>query len=175
MFGGSIMTATDVAVAAGLVHLGNADHVAHIRADAPQILEVIAAPLRRAVQRAGSVPQGGPVVLIGGSVWLAAATLGSGYTVIPEHHAAANAVGAATAAVSGDVDRLVSLEGVSRREALAEAVSDAVHEAVSAGADPASVRVAWAEDAPLTYLPGNVTRVRVKAFGALAAEVLRGR
>jgi hypothetical protein len=174
VFGGRVMTATDIAVAAGLAHLGNANHVAHLRADAPRILEVIAAPLRRAVQRAGSVPHGGPVVLIGGSVWLAVAALGSGHTLLPEHHAAANAVGAATAAVSGDVDRLVSLEGVSRREALAAAVSDAVHEAVAAGADPASVKVAWAEDAPLTYLPGNVTRVRVKAFGALAAEVPRG-
>jgi N-methylhydantoinase A/oxoprolinase/acetone carboxylase beta subunit len=176
VFGGTVTTATDIAVAAGLVDLGNAEHVSHLRANASQILEVIAAPLRRAVQRAGSMPEGGdPLVLLGGSAWLAGAGLGSGHVVTPERHAVANAVGAATAAVSGDVDRLVSLEGVSRREALAAAVSDAVHEAVAAGADPASVRVAWAEDAPLTYLPGNVARVRVKAFGALAVEAPRGR
>jgi hypothetical protein len=175
VFGGTVTTATDIAVAAGLIDLGNAARVSHLRANATEVLDIIAAPLRRAVQRAGSMPEGEPVILIGGSARLAGATLGLGHTVTPEHHAVANAVGAATAAVSGDVDRLVSLEGISRREALAAAVSDAVRDAVTAGADPASVRVAWAEEAPLTYLPGNVTRVRVKAFGALAVEAPRGR
>jgi N-methylhydantoinase A/oxoprolinase/acetone carboxylase beta subunit len=172
--GGGTVTAMDIAASAGLLEVGNPANAARLRAAAPEILAVIAAPLHRAVQRAGTVPNGGPVNLVGGSARLAAA-LGPGPSTVPEHHAAANAVGAATAAVSGDVDRLVSLEGVSRRDALASAVSDAVRQAVAAGADPATVRVAWADDAPLTYLPGNVTRVRVKAFGALAVEAPRGR
>ena len=168
VFGGDTVTVTDVAVAAGLIALGDSTRAAHLRTVAPELLEILGTPLRRAVQRAGAISAGIPLILVGGGALLAAAALAPRHTVIPEHYAVANAVGAAMAPVSGEVDRIVSLEGVSRQETLALAVSDAVGQAVAAGADPASVRVAWAEDAPLTYLPGNATRVRVKAFGALS-------
>jgi len=50
-------------------------------------------------------------------------------------------------------------------------VSDAVAHAVMAGADARTVRVVSTDDAPLAYLPGNLTRVRVKAVGELAVGV----
>jgi hypothetical protein len=117
----------------------------------------------------------GPVILVGGSAWLAQAALAGIQTLVPAHHAVANAVGAATAPISGVVDQVVSLAGVSRQEVLAAAVSQAVGQAVAAGADPATVQVTWAEDIPLAYLPGNVTRVRVKATGTLTVEAWHGR
>jgi N-methylhydantoinase A/oxoprolinase/acetone carboxylase beta subunit len=175
VFGGDTVTLTDVAVAAGLIALGDPNRAAHLRAAAPELLEILGLPLRRAVQRAGAISTGIPLIVIGGSAPLANAALAPRHTVIPEQFAVANAVGAAMAPVSGEVDRIVSLEGVSRQETLALAVSEAVGQAVAAGADPASVRVAWAEDAPLTYLPGNVTRVRVKAFGALGVGAAHDR
>ena len=39
--------------------------------------------------------------------------------------------------------------------------------AIAAGADPATVQIVDVEDVPLTYLPGNATRIRVKAVGDL--------
>ncbi len=58
---------------------------------------------------------------------------------------------------------------------MASAVSDAVARAIMAGADATTVRIVSTEDAPLAYLPGNLTRVRVKAIGALLAEDARAR
>ena len=42
---------------------------------------------------------------------------------------------------------------------------------IAAGAEPTTVQIVDVEDVPLAYLPGNATRVRVKAVGDLA---LRG-
>lgn len=134
----------------------------------------IGASLRRAVERAGAGVPGMPVVITGDSAWLASVFDGI-VPLIPEHHPVSTAVGAAIAPVSGEVDRIVSLAGVSRREALAAAVGEAVGEAVAAGADPATVQVAWAEDVPLAYLPGDFTHVRAKAIGALAVAAIHDR
>ena len=43
----------------------------------------------------------------------------------------------------------------------------ATEEAIKAGADPDSIQIVEVEDVPLAYLPGNATRVRVKAVGDL--------
>ena len=45
---------------------------------------------------------------------------------------------------------------------------EALDKAVAAGADPASVEVMEVEEVPLTYIPSNAVRVRVKAVGNLA-------
>ena len=39
---------------------------------------------------------------------------------------------------------------------------------MSAGADPATIEVVEIDEVPLTYVPSNATRVRVKAVGDLA-------
>jgi N-methylhydantoinase A/oxoprolinase/acetone carboxylase beta subunit len=174
IYGGSTPTLTDLAVAAGLINQGDAARVAHLRGVADSVLEAVGAMVRRAVDRAGGAAHQAPLILVGGSAWLARTALAGREIVIPEHHEVANAVGAATAPVSGEVDRVVALEGISHQEALAGAVSEAVGQAVAAGADPVTVRVAWADDVPLAYLPGTVTRIRVKATGTLAVGAIHG-
>jgi hypothetical protein len=83
----------------------------------------------------------------------------------PQHFAAANAIGAAIAQVSGEVDRIFSLEKLSREEALAQAEQDARLRAIAVGALADSIIVTDREDVPLAYLRGNATRVRVKVVG----------
>jgi N-methylhydantoinase A/oxoprolinase/acetone carboxylase beta subunit len=87
--------------------------------------------------------------------------------VKPPHFEAANAVGAAIAQISGEVDRVYSLEGLTREQALDDAKSEASAKAVEAGADPGTIAIVDVEDVPLAYLPGNATRIRVKAVGDL--------
>jgi N-methylhydantoinase A/oxoprolinase/acetone carboxylase beta subunit len=87
--------------------------------------------------------------------------------VKPDHFEAANAVGAAIGQISGEVDRVYALESRSRTEALDDAKAEASQKAIAAGADPATVQIVDVEDVPLTYLPGNATRIRVKAVGDL--------
>jgi len=168
VFGGNAVTVTDIAVAAGLVSIGNPALAAPLSRDAPMVLEQIGSTVRRAVDRARRGTTYAPVIIVGGGAPLLRTLLPGFDVIIPEHHAVANAVGAATAPVSGYVDRIVSMEGVSRQEIIARAVSDAVAHAVMSGADARTVRVISTDDAPLAYLPGNLTRVRVKAVGELA-------
>ena len=110
-----------------------------------------------------------PVVLVGGgSILVGEPVKGASEVLRPEHFDVANAIGAAIAQVSGQVERVLALEGVDRDKALADARTEAVSKAVGAGADPASVKLVEVEEVPLAYLPGNATLIRTKAVGDLA-------
>ena len=56
---------------------------------------------------------------------------------------------------------------LSRDDALDQAKSEASDRAVNAGADAASIEIVDVEEVPLAYLPGNATRIMVKAIGDL--------
>ena len=88
----------------------------------------------------------------------------------PGHFGVANALGAAIAQVSGQIERVYSLDAVSREEAVSDAKGIACDEAVKAGAERKSIRIVEVEDIPLAYLPGNATRIRVKAVGELSRQ-----
>jgi hypothetical protein len=75
----------------------------------------------------------------------------------------ANAVGAAIAQVSGEIDQI--FQNLSRDDAITAARRLAETRAVEAGADAASLQVVDVEDLPLAYLPGNSLRVRVRVVG----------
>ena len=93
---------------------------------------------------------------------------GASEMVKPDHFEAANAVGAAIAQISGEVDRVYALE--SRSPASRPSTTPRPRPASkpsAAGADPATVQIVDVEDVPLAYLPGNATRIRVKAVGDL--------
>ena len=110
-----------------------------------------------------------PVVLVGGGSVLAPdSLLGSSQVIRPPHAEVANAIGAAIAQVGGQVEKVYSLDSMGREEALSNARDEAVDKAVAAGADRASVEVVEVEEIPLTYIPSNAVRIRIKAVGDLA-------
>jgi N-methylhydantoinase A/oxoprolinase/acetone carboxylase beta subunit len=53
---------------------------------------------------------------------------------------------------------------------MAEAERVAAERAIAAGADRATIEIVERDDIPLAYLPGNATRVRVKAVGDLSLQ-----
>jgi hypothetical protein len=85
----------------------------------------------------------------------------------PEHFDAANAIGAAIASVSGNVDRIFHLGAGGRQAALDEAQDEAREHAVAAGGDPGTVQIIEIEEIPLAYLTSPAIRIRAKAAGAL--------
>ena len=91
---------------------------------------------------------------------------GASAVIRVEHHAVANAVGAAIAQVSGEVDRIFT--GIGRDQAIKYAQTEATQRALDAGADPASVVVLDVEDIPIAYLPGDARRVRVRVIADIA-------
>jgi N-methylhydantoinase A/oxoprolinase/acetone carboxylase beta subunit len=166
VFGGDVLTATDVAVAAGRADIGDARRVRELDVDfVRRCQEVIDRRLAAAADRVRISPEPIPVIAVGGGSILMPPRLGGLEVIRPEHFAVANAIGAAIAQTSGEVDRIYSLENRSRESALADAEQEARQKAVTAGALPGSIMVTEREDIPLSYLRGNATRVRVKVIG----------
>jgi N-methylhydantoinase A/oxoprolinase/acetone carboxylase beta subunit len=165
VFGGSRLTATDVAVAAGAVHVGDVDAVADLDPTAVswamgRFREIVEEGVDR--MKVDALPL--PLVAVGGAAFLVPDRLpGIAEVVRIPHAAVANAVGAAIAQVSGEVDRIFS--GVPRDDALAEAEALARERAERFGAEPGTLEVVEMEDLPLAYLPGDARRVRVRVVG----------
>jgi len=169
IFGGNTLTASDIAVAAGRARFGDPTCVADLSPVLVQrALTIIDQRLAELVDSlktsAGPVPV---IVVGGGSVLVPGQLEGASEVIRPPYAAVANAIGAAIAQVSGEVDRIVSLEGQTRESALAAAQADACRAAITAGADPATVSVVEVEEVPIAYLPSNAVRIRIKAVGDL--------
>jgi hypothetical protein len=107
------------------------------------------------------------VAVGGGSILIPDQIPGVSEVIRPEHFDTANAVGAAIASVSGQVDRIFHVGTGGRQAALDEACGEARERAVAAGADPATVRIVEREEIPLAYLTSPAVRIRAKAAGAL--------
>ena len=166
IFGGDELTATDIAVAAGRAQIGDASRVRDLDPDfVRRCQRVIEQRLAAAADRSRISPEPIPVIAVGGGSILMPDRLGDLEVIRPDHFAVANAIGAAIAQTSGDVDRIYSLETRSRESALADAEREARRKAVAAGALPDTLVVTEREDVPLAYLRGNATRVRVKVVG----------
>jgi len=170
VFGGDTLTLTDIAVAAGIAEIGTRDRVAHLgRGLVERCIAAVHARLYEMADRMKSDAAPVPLIMVGGGAMLAPERM-EGFTAVVRvpHHAVANAVGAAIAQISGEVDRIFS--DMSREETMAEAVRLARAQAVANGADPATLAVIEQEDLPLAYLPGRAIRARVRVVGDLRQQ-----
>lgn len=171
VFGGDVLTATDIAVASGLADIGDASRVGHLdKAMLARARAAIVRLLEDGVDRMKSSSHDVPVVLVGGGAILVEGGLrGVSRIVRLEHGDVANAVGAALAQVGGEVDQIYVYSQVGRDNALAAARKLALSRAVEAGADPATLEIVDIDEVPIDYVPGQAVRVRVKATGNLRA------
>jgi N-methylhydantoinase A/oxoprolinase/acetone carboxylase beta subunit len=169
VFGGDTLTTSDVAVAAGVAEFGDPSRVAGLDSQlVADTIDLIQSMSEAAVDRMKTSAADVPVIVVGGgSVLISRPIAGASEMVKPPHFEAANAVGAAIAQISGEVDRVYSLDGLTREQALDDAKAEATAKAIEAGADANTVAIVDVEDVPLAYLPGNATRIRVKAVGDL--------
>ena len=168
VFGGATLTATDVAVAAGLIDLGDRRRVADLPADlVTAALARMHVMIEDGVDRMKTDAREEPLIAVGGGCFLVPERLaGVSEVVHVRHQAVANAVGAAIAQVSGEVDQI--FQNLTRDAAIAEARRIAEQRAVAGGASAATLQVVEVEDLPLAYLPGNSLRVRVRVVGDIA-------
>ncbi len=169
VFGGETLTATDLAVAAGRASVGEPRRVERLASSlVDRGMMEIQGRVETAIDRVKLSFDDVPVVLVGGgSILLGDSLTGASRILRPEHAGVANAIGAAIAQVGGQVERVYSLESMGREQAIADCSAAAVSRAVAAGADPSSIEVVEIDEVPLTYVPSNATRVRVKAVGNL--------
>ena len=126
VFGGSTLTATDVAVGLGIANIGDASKATSLGQDRLSMIKAkIDTIATNAVERMRVSANRIPVLAVGGGSILIPDTVGDLPVLRPNHFAVANAVGAAIAQVSGEVDRIFSLSSISRDEALETARKEA--------------------------------------------------
>ena len=168
VFGGDTATLTDSAVAAGRADLGDRALAGGHRRLLADALARADTMLAEAIDRMKTSKEDRTLVAVGGgSILVPDRIPGVSEVIRPDHFDTANAVGAAIASVSGQVDRIFHLGPAGRQGALDEACNEAREHAVAAGADPGTVEIIEQEEIPLAYLTSPSVRIRVKAAGAL--------
>jgi N-methylhydantoinase A/oxoprolinase/acetone carboxylase beta subunit len=171
VFGGDTLTATDIAVSAGLADIGDSAKVSHLPPDlVDAALDVFHRTLADAIDQVKTSPHPMPLVLVGGgSVLIGQSLSGTSAVLRPRHAEVANAIGAAISLVSGRVDRLYDLGAGGREGALAAARQEALDQAVKSGADPSRVEIVDVAELPLTHMKAGSIQIRVRAAGPLAS------
>jgi N-methylhydantoinase A/oxoprolinase/acetone carboxylase beta subunit len=169
VFGGDTLTATDIGVASGLIDLGDRQATENLD---PELIEAargrITAMIDEAVDRMKIDATPVPLIAVGGGAFLVPKDLpGVSEVLQVEHGGVANAVGAAIAQVSGEVDQVFN--DIGRTAAIEAATEMAKQRTVQAGADPETLSVVEVEDLPLSYVPGDALRVRVRVVGDTAS------
>lgn len=172
VFGGEVLTFTDVAVAQGMAEIGHRSPTVHAELSRAAYAEAIRM-VEEGIDRIKTSAEPVPLLAVGGgSALLPDKLVGVSEVIRPPHFNVANAIGAAIAQVSGRVDRIYAMTGKSREDVMSEAIATAKAEAVRAGADFSTLDVIEVEEIPLAYLPSNASRVRVTVAGQLAGEAI---
>ncbi|KAK6069987.1 hydantoinase protein [Seiridium cupressi] len=168
VFGGDVPTTTDYTVLGNpelqigdhsLIKAGTLD--SHLNA----FKATVQSTIERIIDTMKTSPADIPVVLVGGGAIIAPDTLkGASRVIKPQWSGVANAIGAATARVSGTVDSIESTESKSISQVIEELSKRAVNRAVENGALRETVTIAEVESLALQYI-ADKSRVVIKAVG----------
>lgn len=171
VFGGDVLTATDIAVAAGYVEIGDRDRIRHLDSDFVEAAVVrMHEIVEDGIDRMKTAGGDAPLILVGGGSVLINRDL-KGVSEVHTHADAgvANAIGASIARVGGEIDKVYSYNDAGRDAAISNAIAEANERAIAAGADALSLETMDIEELPLAYMPGDSVRLRIKVAGDLAA------
>lgn len=153
VFGGDVPTATDYTVLGGNeVEIGDRSHVdgSELSKSLPEFKAKVKSMLEQIVDTMKTSPEDIPVVLVGGGAVIAPDSLiGASRVVKPSYPGVANAIGAATARVSGIVDSVEDTETRTKAEVIRDLSERAIDKAVESGALRETVTIAEMESFPL--------------------------
>ncbi|MFJ7729766.1 hydantoinase/oxoprolinase family protein [Neobacillus sp. NPDC097160] len=113
-FGGTTLTATDCLIASGMVKIDHPEcDPSRVSSLDPAVwngaIEVIQEKVSEAIDKMKTNKQDVPVVLVGGGAILIQGDIkGASEVILPENSGCANALGAAIAQVSGEIDKMFS-------------------------------------------------------------------
>ena len=133
VFGGDVLTATDIAVRLGDV--GDKTLVESVPLElAQKALTAIGALVEDAIDAMKVSNTDSDVILVGGGSIILPDHLEGAATVLkPEHFGCANAIGSAISKVSGTYEKLIDYHEIPRDQALEQAKAEAIDMAVQAG------------------------------------------
>ena len=173
IFGGRVLTASDVAVAAGRAHFGSGGRPPDF---SPAVLAGLLGRFRRmleeGIDRMKTSREPARILAVGGGSFLIPESLTGAAEIIRAPHAqVANAVGAAIAQVGGQVEQVVNYDTVPRPTTMERLRAEARSRVMAAGGDPDTVDVVEVEEVFLSYLPGRTAQVRVRAVADLGRHL----
>ena len=169
VFGGNILTATDVAVSYGRCKIGvnSAPEITNKQ----DIINLMDQMVEDKVARARTSSEKIPVIAVGGGSVMLDKTIDGLNVIKPPHNDLANAVGAAIAQVSGQVSKVILIdEKIDRESAIKQVTDEATKLAIKRNANPDTINVLSVSDMPLSYLPGNNLLINVTVVGDLKME-----
>jgi N-methylhydantoinase A/oxoprolinase/acetone carboxylase beta subunit len=167
VFGGDTMTATDIAIAAGVD--AGVGHPSLVKTIHPELTCKAQAVIKRQLEHVIDLVKTTPVpltlILVGGGSIIAPSQLeGISSILRPPYHDVANAVGAAMARVGATVDIIQNTANQTAAEAMQRAIDLAIERVVLGGARAETVTIAEQESLPLQYVEQQLRTV-VKAIG----------
>ncbi|KAF4460640.1 DUF917-domain-containing [Fusarium albosuccineum] len=169
VFGGSVLTATDILVAGGLGDVGDktlVSDISHTTVD--RVKSTINHLLERVIDEIKTAEADVPVILVGGGSILCSDQLkGVSDILRPPFAHVANAVGAAMAKVSGSVDAIVD---VADEKAEIEAVSRVREQAILQAHQNGAENPEIVEETilPVPYVSTRSLHISVRAVGKLS-------
>lgn len=174
IFGGSTLTASDIAVGCGYAKFGDVKKLSDIPATKiEEAVQKIHAILAQGVDRMKTNAEPIPLILVGGGAVLIDRDIsGISEVIIPNNAGVANAIGASISQIGGEVDRVYSYEELGRDTAIKLATNQAKTAAIEAGAEADGIEVTELEELPIPYMPGEAVRVKVKVVGQLDIGVM---
>ncbi|CUM62475.1 uncharacterized protein PRCAT00000025001 [Priceomyces carsonii] len=162
VFGGSILTTSDVTVAMNyktgneLYSIGDAELVRNEFSDEfkKEFSEILKNKIERVIDRIRTSPEPLPVLLVGGGSFIAPKQLdGASKVVHPPYFQVANAIGAAMGKLSSSIERVEVLLSIDEKEAVIERLTKEVTaEIVQKGASESSVKVVDVRYDPVPYV-----------------------
>jgi DUF917 family protein/N-methylhydantoinase A/oxoprolinase/acetone carboxylase beta subunit len=183
-FGGDTFTITDVAVAKQRISPLNCQtrRIQNIPAfvieEADQLLHTVLANLLTDVWASVTVKPH-VIILVGGAACLfdcnklhtiLSHTMSDIKIIIPEYSSIANAIGAATAHISGTYNGVYDLHKINRTRAYKNATDLAIQQAIKNGASPKNIHIKSIYSHDISYIPGATTRIQVKVASKPALQ-----
>ena len=169
VFGGDVLTASDVAVSYGRCNIGTTQ--APEINNKKDIIHLMDQMVEDKVARARTSSEKIPVIAVGGGSVMLDNKIDGLNVIKPPHNDLANAVGAAIAQVSGQVSKVILIDDkIDRESAIKQVTDEATKLAVDRDADPNTINVLAVSDMPLSYLPGNNLLINVTVVGDLKME-----
>jgi hypothetical protein len=167
-FGGDVLTASDIGIAAGLATFGNPSLVNADERVVRTALATIRSMLAEAIDQVKTSADPLPLIAVGGGAFLVPDDIpGITEVIKPANSGVANAVGAALAQVGGEAELIYSRTGADRQEAHARVKQQAREKAISMGAAAGTVQIINMEETRLAYMADDSVRIKARAVGDL--------
>jgi N-methylhydantoinase A/oxoprolinase/acetone carboxylase beta subunit len=169
LFGGTVLTASDIAVLLGRANFGER---ARLPALSPALQErlwsLMQQMLEDGIDRMKTSQGDATVIAVGGGEFLVGDRLSGVKKIVrPQHAEVANAVGAAIAQVGAQIERIVDYDRCTRELTLARLRDEVAAQVEDAGAARETIEIVDVDEVMLSYLPGRSAQVRIKAVGNL--------